>query len=61
MFDLLVIGLLFLCFGEVIKFLQDLFDVDKMYEIVVWFGIKMSIVDVEGEVLSECLVLVMLE
>lgn len=52
-FDLLVIGVLLLCFGEVIKFFQYFFDVDKGYEMVMCMGIIIIIGDVEGELFVE--------
>lgn len=46
--DLLVIGMLLICFGEVIKFLQYLLDFDKCYCVIVCLGQCMDIFDVDG-------------
>lgn len=57
-FDLLVIGLLLLCFGEVIKIVGLLLGLVKVYDVEIVFGQIMDIDDVEGQVLLQCLVLV---
>lgn len=58
-FDLLVMGLLLLCFGEVMKLVGYLLGLCKVYVVICQLGVIMIIGDWEGEVVIWWIVLVL--
>lgn len=60
-FDLLVIGVMFVCVGKVIKFVLDLEVKDKVYIVDFDIGYVIDIYDIEGKKIVENIIEVLKE